>query len=87
MQIAGPAVIIYWLGGDNPAAKVRANLLVYFLLTDVMLCVVLFCAGSVHRRIGGARAPAWRSLLRRDGSRRLFFHGASDRIYRRGRLC
>ena len=42
VQIAGPAVIIYWLGGDNAAAKVRANLLVYFLLTDVMLCVSYF---------------------------------------------
>ena len=71
VQIAGPAVIIYWLGGDNPAARVRANLLVYFLLTDAMLCVSYFVQDLFTAECGGAGAAAWRSLFRRDGSRRL----------------
>src|SRR6185369_5264324 len=45
VQIAGPAVILYWLGGGNPAAMVRANLLVYFLLLDVVLCAIYYWQG------------------------------------------
>src|SRR2546423_11851481 len=32
VQIAGPAVIIFWLGGSSNAAVVRANLMVFFML-------------------------------------------------------
>ena len=71
VQIAGPAVIIYWLGGDNPAARVRANLLVYFLLTDAMLCVSYFVQDLFTAELRGSGAVAWRSLFHRDGSRRL----------------
>ncbi len=44
-QIAGPAVIIYWLGTEKNAFTVRANLLVYFLLLDLTLCVSYFVQG------------------------------------------
>ena len=44
-QIAGPAVIIYWLGTEKNAITVRANLLVYFLLLDLTLCVIYFLQG------------------------------------------
>jgi uncharacterized membrane protein YfcA len=47
VQIAGPPVIVYWLGiGDN-AVTVRANLMVYFLLLDALVCVVYLLQGLV----------------------------------------
>jgi uncharacterized membrane protein YfcA len=83
VQIAGPAVIIYWLGGGNPAATVRANLLVYFLLTDVLLCVVyylqdLFTPDTVALALLLA-VPFF--LATAAGA--YFFHGASELLYRR----
>jgi hypothetical protein len=83
VQIAGPAVIIYWLGGDNPAMKVRANLLVYFLLTDLLLCVVyylqdLFTADAVALALLLA-IPFF--LATAAGA--YFYHGASELLYRR----
>jgi uncharacterized membrane protein YfcA len=46
VQIAGPTVIIYWLGSrKNAAATVRANLLVYFLLLDFTLCFAYLVQG------------------------------------------
>jgi uncharacterized protein len=83
VQIAGPAVILYWLGGDNPAAKVRANLLVYFLLTDVLLCVVyywqdLFTADTVVLALILA-VPFF--LATAIGA--YAFRGASEFLYRR----
>jgi uncharacterized membrane protein YfcA len=45
VQIAGPPVIVYWFGSKNPAATIRANLLVYFLLTGAASCVVYLAQG------------------------------------------
>ena len=36
VQIAGPAVIIFWLSGSSNAAVVRANLMVFFLLMGLI---------------------------------------------------
>jgi hypothetical protein len=38
VQIAGPPVLIYWLGTTNKVITVRANFLVYFLLLDLTSC-------------------------------------------------
>jgi hypothetical protein len=42
VQIAGPPVLIYWLGTANIVLTVRANFLVYFLLLDLTSCAVYF---------------------------------------------
>src|SRR5436853_286133 len=42
VQIAGPPVILYWLGGAAQAAFVRANLMVYFTFIDVIGCAAYF---------------------------------------------
>ena len=83
VQIAGPAVIIYWLGTANSAATVRANLLVYFLLTDLLLCVVyelqsLFSADLIALSVLLA-IPFF--VATAIGA--YFFAGTSDRLYRR----
>jgi uncharacterized membrane protein YfcA len=36
VQIAAPPVLIYWLGGKNSAVTIRANLMVYFILLEIV---------------------------------------------------
>jgi uncharacterized membrane protein YfcA len=83
VQLAGPAVIVYWLGTANKVMTVRANLLVYFLLLDVTLCANYFA-----QRVFTPELVALSLLLgvpffvaTAVGAR--FFHGASDLLYRR----
>ena len=81
--IAGPPVILYWLGGGSSAKTVRANLMVFFMICDVLLVAIYGYAKACSRR------ARWRcrccsafpiSLGMGLGSR--FFHGTSDRLYR-----
>ena len=51
VQIAGPPVIIYWLGGASHAAIVRANLMVYFMLTGAIGCIAYFAQGLLTREV------------------------------------
>jgi uncharacterized protein len=51
VQIAGPPVIIYWLGGAGQAAFVRANLMVYFTFIDLIGCVAYFRLGLFTREV------------------------------------
>jgi hypothetical protein len=80
--IAGPPVILYWLGAGNSAQTVRANLMVFFMICDLIL-VAIFGYASLFE----ARPLALSVLLgipylvgMAFGAR--FFHGASDRVYR-----
>ena len=45
VQIGAPAVIIFWLGGANSAVTVRANLMVFLMLIDVVSIVVYVAKG------------------------------------------
>lgn len=80
--IAGPPVILYWLGGGNSAKTVRANLMVFFMICDVILVAIFGYANLFEPRpltlsvLLGIPYLAGMAL----GSR--FFHGASDRLYR-----
>jgi uncharacterized membrane protein YfcA len=51
VQIAGPPVILYWLGGAGKAAFVRANLMVYFTFIDVIGCIAYFREGLFTRQV------------------------------------
>jgi uncharacterized membrane protein YfcA len=80
--IAGPPVILYWLSGGNSAKVLRANLMVFFMICDVLLVAIFGYQGLFEAR------PLALSLLlgipylvgMGIGSR--FFHAASDRLYR-----
>jgi uncharacterized membrane protein YfcA len=47
VQIAGPAVILFWLSGGHQAAMVRANLMVFFLFTGTVAFIAYFVGGLV----------------------------------------
>jgi uncharacterized membrane protein YfcA len=83
VQIAGPTVIIFWLGSADTATVVRANLMVFFLLMGAITAVIYLVQGLL-----GADVLALSVLLGLPfmvamwlGAR--WFHGASDLVYRR----
>src|SRR5262245_65235757 len=82
VQIAGPAVIIYWLGGNNPAARVRANLLVFFLLTSIVLCVSYFTQGLFTIELIGLSILLALPFCVATAAGAHFFAGTSDQPYR-----
>ena len=83
VQISGPAVIIYWLGGDNAAVTVRANLLVYFLLTGVVLCASYFVQGLFTTDLIVLSLLLFVPYFGAIAAGAYFFAGTSDLLYRR----
>jgi uncharacterized membrane protein YfcA len=83
VQIAGPAVIIYWLAGENPAAKARANLLVYFMLNNVVLCLSYFWQGVFAADVVVLGLVLAVPFIAAMAAGAYFFHGASEAVYRR----
>lgn len=45
VQVAGPPVIIYWLGSAKDAATMRASLMVYFMFTGAIGCIAYVSQG------------------------------------------
>ena len=82
-QIAGPAVIIYWLGTEKNAAIVRANLLVYFLLLDLTLCVSYFVQGLFTPELVALALLLGVPFFIATAVGATLFHGSSDLLYRR----
>ncbi|UPG72351.1 sulfite exporter TauE/SafE family protein [Roseomonas gilardii subsp. gilardii] len=44
-QMGGPPAVAYWLGGAIPAAKVRANIVLFFATSGVISMIVYLFAG------------------------------------------
>jgi uncharacterized protein len=83
VQIAGPAVILYWLGTGNSAPTVRANLMVYFLLTGATLCVAYLLQGLLTAEgVALSLVLAIPYVIGVAAGARIF-RGASDLLYRR----
>jgi uncharacterized protein len=83
VQIGAPPLLVYWLGGQNKAATVRANIMVYFLMQDAM-AFIFYLYGALFTRetlllalLFGA--PFGIALAIGAGR----FRGTSDRFYRR----
>lgn len=82
-QIAGPAVIIYWLGTSKHMVTVRANLLVYFLLLDVALCVSYVAQGVFTQELVALALLLAIPFFAATWAGATLFHGTSDLVYRR----
>lgn len=83
VQIAGPPVILYWLGGAIATAVARANMIVFFALLGAVLCLSYVIEGlftpdtiALALLLG---IPY--SIAMIAGARS--FHGSSDMLYRR----
>jgi len=83
VQIGVPPLLVYWLGGQNNAVTVRANIMVYFVLQDAL--TFLF---YVYSALFTAQTIALTLLLGLPFGTALafgarWFHGTSDIFYRR----
>jgi uncharacterized protein len=83
VQIAGPPVLIYWLGAINKAATVRANCLVYFLLLDLTSCAVYLWNGLFTPQLLALSLLLGVPFFIATAAGAKLFHGASDLVYRR----
>jgi len=83
VQIAGPAVIIFWLGGTHSAATVRANLMVFFLLMGVITGFIYLIQGVLSVDVLALSILLGVPFMVAMWIGAWWFHGASDRAYRR----
>ena len=82
IQIAGPAVIIFWLSGSSNAAVVRANLMVFFLFCGIALVTAYAVEGLFTAQSLALSLLLGIPYLIGVGAGAYFFRGASDRLYR-----
>jgi uncharacterized membrane protein YfcA len=52
-QIGGPPIVAYWLSRPIPPATVRANIVLYFAITTVIIGAVYFAGGLLTRSVVG----------------------------------
>ncbi len=81
--MGGPPIVAYWLGGRIPAARVRANVVLFLAISGAMAVVVFLLGGLLTRDVlllALLVAPAFAGGLW-CGSR--LFGFASERTFRR----
>ena len=83
VQIGAPPLLVYWLGGQNSATTVRANIMVYFLMQGTLSFIAyaysaLFTAQAIALAVL-LGAPFFVAMW--AGAHH--FHGTSDTFYRR----
>ncbi|HKS63459.1 MAG TPA: sulfite exporter TauE/SafE family protein [Xanthobacteraceae bacterium] len=83
VQIAGPPVIIFWLGGRADAITVRANLMVFFVLLSAAACVTYLAQGLVTKDVVVLSLCLGAPYLIAMWFGVRFFHRTSDTTYRR----
>jgi uncharacterized membrane protein YfcA len=83
VQIAGPPVLIYWLGTTTSAVTARANFLVYFLLLDLTSCAVYFWRGLITAELLALSLLLAIPFFVATAAGARYFHGASETLYRR----
>lgn len=82
-QVGGPPVVAYWLGGASDAARVRANIVLYFAMSSLFVFVSYIANGLLTTSIIGlalVTGPAY-GLGIWLGSR--LFGRASEVLFRR----
>jgi uncharacterized protein len=83
VQIAGPAVIVFWLGGSSDAVTVRANLMVFFFLMGFITCAAYVAQGIITADILALSVLLGIPFVLAMWAGARWFHGASDAAYRR----
>ncbi|HEY0301577.1 MAG TPA: sulfite exporter TauE/SafE family protein [Rhizomicrobium sp.] len=83
VQIGAPPLLVFWLGGKNSAATVRANIMVYFLVQGALSFVLYLYNGlfDAQTTVLSLLFGAPFAIAMFGGA--YWFHGASDVLYRR----
>lgn len=82
VQIAGPAAIIYWLGGPSHAAVIRANLMVYFAILAIASFIAYQMRGLFTADVLTLSVLLGPVFIAAMALGAFLFRGASDNAYR-----
>jgi uncharacterized protein len=83
VQISGPPVIVYWLGGSSEARVMRANFVVYFALTAIVLVVTYLSRGLITAEVLALALMLGPVHILAIAAAAPLFHRASGQTYRR----
>jgi uncharacterized membrane protein YfcA len=83
VQIAGPAAIIYWLGGPSHAVVIRANLMVYFAILAIASFIAYQVRGLFTADVLTLSVLLGPVFIAAMALGAFLFRGASDNAYRR----
>lgn len=82
-SVGGPPVLIYMMAGDDPARRVRANIILYFAMLEVIAPFALWLGGAFvteYAVLGALFCPAYMAGAWLGGR---LFRESSERLYRR----
>lgn len=83
VQIGAPPLLVFWLGGSNNAVTVRANIMVYFIAQGALSMVMYFFSGLFSAQTIALSLLLGLPFAVAMAGGALWFHGASDALYRR----
>jgi uncharacterized membrane protein YfcA len=82
-QIGAPPLLIYWLGGQNSAATMRANIMVYFIMQGALSIVLYIYSGLFTAQTVTLSLLLGFPFAIAMAAGAFWFHGTSDLLYRR----
>jgi len=83
VQIGAPPLLVFWLGGKNSAATVRANIMVYFILQGTLSFFLYLYNGLFDAQIVVLSLLFGAPFAIAMFAGAYWFHGSSDGLYRR----
>jgi uncharacterized membrane protein YfcA len=83
VEIAAPPLLIFWLGGQNAAATVRANIMVYFIWSGFLGIVLYGWTGLFNTQTITLAVLFGIPFVAALGFGANWFHGSSEQTYRR----
>ncbi|HZD92083.1 MAG TPA: sulfite exporter TauE/SafE family protein [Pseudolabrys sp.] len=83
VQIGAPPLLVFWLGGDNKAATVRANIMVYFIVQGTLSMALYAYNGLFDLRTLSLALLLGLPFAAALAAGAFRFHGSSDLLYRR----
>jgi len=83
LQIGAPPLLIFWLGGSNSAATVRANIMVYFIMQGALSVAMYFYSGLFTAQVIVLSLLMGLPFAIALAAGAFWFHGSSDALYRR----
>jgi uncharacterized membrane protein YfcA len=83
VQISGPPVIVYWLGGSSEVRVIRANFVVYFALTAIVLVIAYLTHGILTAEVLALALILGPLHILSIAAGARVFHRASGQAYRR----
>jgi uncharacterized membrane protein YfcA len=83
VQIGAPPLLVFWLGGANKAATVRANIMVYFIVQDAIAFLAYYWNGLFTGETLALALLLGLPFGATLAAGAYWFHGSSEALYRR----